>query len=80
VSFPTIAGARRASVSRSDPLEIVLTVAMTREHPPLTDDHIPQRAASSAPRARSATSTTDGDRDEHVTHPSRATGAGARDQ
>ena len=36
---------RRASVSRSDYLEMVLTAAMTREHPHLADDWTPERAA-----------------------------------
>jgi hypothetical protein len=36
---------RRASVSRSDYLEMVLTAAMTREHPHLADDWTPDRAA-----------------------------------
>ena len=36
---------RRASVSRSDYLEMVLSAAMTREHPHLADDWTPERAA-----------------------------------
>jgi hypothetical protein len=36
---------RRASVSRSDYLEMVLTAAMTRQHPHLADDWTPERAA-----------------------------------
>jgi hypothetical protein len=36
---------RRASVSRSDYLQMVLSAAMTREHPHLADDWTPERAA-----------------------------------
>jgi post-segregation antitoxin (ccd killing protein) len=36
---------RRASVSRSAYVEMVLAAAMTREHPHLADDWTPERAA-----------------------------------
>jgi hypothetical protein len=36
---------KRASVSRSEYLEMVLTAALTREHPHPADDWTPERAA-----------------------------------